>query len=157
MMVVDHINLLGGNPLAGPNDERFGPRFVNMAGAWDAEQSARLRRIAEQQGVALAEGVYAAMLGPSFETPAEVRMLGRLGADAVGMSMVPECLIARHCGMTVIGCAVITNLAQGVEAMGGDTAIVAEPVSHEQTLALAEAAAGAVARLVMGFLEDWDT
>jgi len=168
MMVVDHINLLGANPLAGPNDERLGPRFPDMAGAWDAEQSARLRRVAEQQGVALAEGVYAAMLGPSFETPAEVRMLRRLGADAVGMSMVPECLIARHCGMTVIGCAVITNWAQGVEAAGregahrGSEGSLDEPMSrlnginHEQTLALAGAAAGAVARLVTGFLEDWD-
>ncbi len=152
MMVVDHINLLGANPLTGPNDNAFGPRFPAMAGAWDAGLSARLRRVAARQGVPLAEGVYAAMPGPSFETPAEIRMLARLGADAVGMSMVPECLIARHCGMAVVGCAVITNLAQGEPGL--ETA-EREPVDHERTLAAAGAATAQVARLVAGFLEDW--
>ncbi len=151
MMVVDHINLLGASPLTGPNDDAFGSRFVGMAGAWDAGHAARLRRTAKRQGVALAEGVYAAVPGPSFETPAEVRMLRRLGADAVGMSMVPECLIARHCGLAVVGCAVITNLAQE-DPMPGSAG---EPVDHERTLAMAGAAAATVARLVAGFLEDW--
>jgi xanthosine phosphorylase len=151
MMVVDHINLMGASPLTGPNDGAFGPRFPGLAGAWDAGLSERLRRTAARQGVALAEGVYAAVPGPSFETPAEVRMLARLGADAVGMSMVPECLVARHCGMSVVGCAVITNLAQEAPVPEG----AGDPVDHERTLATAGGAADAVARLVAGFLEEW--
>lgn len=147
MLVTDHLNLLGGNPLIGPHREEWGPRCPDMAAAWDPGLAAVLRNGAARRGLDLAEGVYAAVSGPNFETPAEVRMLRRLGADAVGMSMVPECLVARQGGMKVAGCAVITNLAVGVGA---------EPVDHERTLAAARAAAGDLARLLAGFLEDWN-
>jgi xanthosine phosphorylase len=144
MAIADHINLLGTNPLAGPNEDGFGPRFPSLTDAWDPALRALLRRTAERLGIDLAEGVYAACLGPSFETPAEVKMLKVLGADAVGMSTVPECIIARHCGLRVAGCAVVTNLAVG---LGNG------PVSHDQTLRAASAAASELERLLVGFLE----
>lgn len=101
MAVRDHLNLMGGNPLTGDEDTGAADRFVDMTAAYDAELRARQQTAAARAGLPLAEGVYAAMLGPSFETPAEVRMLARLGADAVGMSVVPECLVARHAGLRV--------------------------------------------------------
>lgn len=145
MAISDHINLLGANPLTGPNDESFGPRFPSLTDAWDPALRARLRRAAVAAGIDLAEGVYAAVPGPSFETPAEIRMLKLLGADAVGMSTVPECIVARHCGLRVAGCAVITNLGVGL----GDG-----PVDHDQTLRAAAAAASDLERLLVGFLDD---
>ncbi|MGQ9367235.1 purine-nucleoside phosphorylase [Azospirillum sp. ST 5-10] len=144
MAIADHLNLLGTNPLVGPNDDAVGPRFPSLVEAWDPELRRRLHAAAAGAGVALAEGVYAAWLGPSFETPAEVRMLRVLGADAVGMSTVPECIVARHCGLRVVGCAVITNLGVGI-ADG--------PVDHGHTLRTAAAAAGDLERLLVGFLE----
>lgn len=144
MLITDHINLLGTNPLVGPNDDAFGPRFPSMTDAWDPELCGRLRDAALGLHIPLAEGVYAAWLGPSFETPAEVRMLTLLGADAVGMSTVPDCIIARHCGLRVVGCAVITNLGVGL----GDG-----PVDHDQTLAAAGAATRDLSRLLTAFLE----
>lgn len=145
MAISDHINLQGTNPLAGPNDDAFGPRFPAMADAWDPALRARLAAAARRAGVALAEGVYCAVLGPAFETPAEVRMIRLLGADAVGMSTVPECIVARHCGMRVVGCAVITNLGVGLDAA---------EVGHEQTLRAAAGAAADLERLVTAFLEE---
>ncbi|WP_448206845.1 purine-nucleoside phosphorylase [Azospirillum sp. sgz302134] len=144
MAISDHLNLLGANPLTGPNDDAFGPRFPSMTDAWDPALRALLRRKALERNIDLTEGVYAAYPGPSFETPAEVRMLKVLGADAVGMSTVPECIIARHCGLRVVGCAVITNLGVGL----GDG-----PVDHDQTLRAASAAASDLERLLVGFLE----
>ncbi|MBP2229335.1 xanthosine phosphorylase [Azospirillum agricola] len=144
MAISDHLNLLGANPLTGPNDEAFGDRFPSMTDAWDPQLRALLRDVAGTLGLDLAEGVYAAYPGPSFETPAEVRMMQRLGADAVGMSTVPECIVARHCGLRVAGCAVITNLGVGL----GDG-----PVDHHQTLSAASAAASDLERLLVGFLE----
>ncbi|SMH60380.1 purine-nucleoside phosphorylase [Azospirillum agricola] len=144
MAISDHLNLLGANPLTGPNDEAFGDRFPSMTDAWDPQLRALLRDVAGTLGLELAEGVYAAYPGPSFETPAEVRMMQRLGADAVGMSTVPECIVARHCGLRVAGCAVITNLGVGL----GDG-----PVDHHQTLSAASAAASDLERLLVGFLE----
>ncbi|HYH19514.1 MAG TPA: purine-nucleoside phosphorylase [Azospirillum sp.] len=146
MIVADHINMLGTNPLVGPNDDAFGPRFPSLTDAWDPALRARLSAAGEALGIPVAEGVYAAWLGPSFETPAEVRMLKLLGADAVGMSMVPECIIARHCGLRVAGCAVITNLGVGL----GDG-----PVDHAHTLRTAAAAAMDLERLLVGFVEGW--
>jgi len=114
MVIDDHINLMGTNPLAGPNDDRFGPRFPDMTEVY----SARLRRIADAAGkelnLLLPHGVYVALLGPSYETPAEIRYLRTIGADAVGMSTVPEALVARHMGMEVLGISCITNMAAGV-------------------------------------------
>ncbi len=146
MLIADHLNLLGGNPLVGPNDGSFGPRFPSLTDAWDPVLRARLRAIAAELGIDVAEGVYAACLGPSFETPAEVRMLKRLGADAVGMSTVPECIVARHCGLRVAGVAVITNLGVGLSD---------EPVDHDHTLRNAAAAAADLERLLTGCLEGW--
>jgi len=146
MVVADHINMLGTNPLVGPNDDAFGPRFPSLTDAWDPDLRARLSAAGAALGIPMAEGVYAAWLGPSFETPAEVRMLKLLGADAVGMSMVPECIIARHCGLRVAGCAVITNLGVGL----GDG-----PVDHAHTLRTAAAAAADLERLLVGFVEGW--
>ncbi|HEY0834195.1 MAG TPA: purine-nucleoside phosphorylase [Azospirillum sp.] len=146
MIVADHINMLGVNPLVGPNDDAFGPRFPSLTDAWDPALRARLSVAGEALGIPMAEGVYAAWLGPSFETPAEVRMLRLLGADAVGMSMVPECIVARHCGLRVAGCAVITNLGVGL----GDG-----PVDHAHTLRTAAAAAVDLERLLIGFVVGW--
>lgn len=144
MTIADHLNLMGGNPLAGPNDEAWGPRFPPLADAYDPALRAVQAGAARDLGLDLAEGVYAAWLGPSFETPAEVRMIRTLGADAVGMSTVPECIVARHCGLRVAATAVITNLGVGLSA---------ETVDHAQTLRAAQAAGGDLQRLVVRFLE----
>jgi xanthosine phosphorylase len=144
MALSDHINMLGVNPLSGPNDDDVGPRFPNMAEAYDPALRGLLRRCAEGLGIALPEGVYLAAHGPSFETPAEIRAFRTLGADAVGMSTVPEVILARHCGLRVAAVSAITNLAEG---MGG------EALSHEQTLKYAAKAAGDLSRLVEAFCE----
>jgi purine-nucleoside phosphorylase len=122
----DHINLQGTNPLVGPNDERFGPRFPDLSAAYSAEFRQTARRVAAQIGVPLEEGVYAGVLGPNYETPAEVRFLRSIGADMVGMSTVTEAIAARHMGIDVLGISVITNVAAGL----GD-----QPIEHEEVLA----------------------
>ncbi len=140
MVITDHINFLGLNPLVGPNNEDFGPRFVPMDDAWDSGLRARVKDAAKRIGVMLHEGVYVAFRGPSFETPAEIRMAQGWGADAVGMSSVPECLIARHCGMKVVGVSCITNMGAGLSD---------EKLSHAHTLANAAKGADAFERLVI--------
>jgi xanthosine phosphorylase len=142
MAIADHINLLGVNPLTGPNDDAIGPRFPSLRDAYDPELRALLHTAADALGIALAEGVYLATAGPSFETPAEIRAFRTLGADAVGMSTVPEVILARHAGLEVAAVSAITNLAEG---MGG------EALSHEQTLRYANAAAGDLMRLIVEF------
>jgi xanthosine phosphorylase len=144
MAIADHINLLGTNPLTGPNDDAVGPRFPSLRDAYDPDLRAVLRAAADAEGVELAEGVYLATAGPSFETPAEIRAFRVLGADAVGMSTVPEVILARHCGLRVAAVSAITNLAEGM----GE-----EPLSHEQTLRHAAVAAGDLARVVVRFCE----
>lgn len=125
MVIDDHINLFGTNPLIGSNDERFGPRFPDMTEVY----SRRLRELAWQaaadRGIALAHGVYAGLTGPSFETPAEIRYLRSIGADAVGMSTVPEAIAARHMGLEVLGISCITNMAAGV---------LPQPLGHEEVI-----------------------
>ena len=125
MLICDHINLSGRNPLVGSNDERIGPRFTDMTKAYDPELRALARKAAEERGIALKEGVYAWFLGPSFETPAEIKMARTLGADAVGMSTVPEVIAAAHCGMRVLGVSCITNMAAGIldQPITGDEVI----------------------------------
>jgi xanthosine phosphorylase len=145
MAIADHVNLLGVNPLTGPNDDAVGPRFPSLRDAYDPELRRRLHAAAGALGVALAEGVYLATAGPSFETPAEIRAFRTLGADAVGMSTVPEVILARHCGLRVAAVSAITNLAEG---MGG------EALSHEQTLRNAQVAADDLTRLIVRFCEE---
>jgi purine-nucleoside phosphorylase len=114
MLIRDHLDFLRDHPLRGPNDDRLGPRFPDMTTAYAPELRALVRDVAAAQGVALSEGVYVAMPGPCYETPAEVRMLQILGADATGMSTVPEVIVARHMGARVIGISCITNQAAGI-------------------------------------------
>jgi xanthosine phosphorylase len=143
MAISDHINLTGVNLLAGPNDDGLGPRFPSLKDAYDPGLLDALRAAASETGVALAEGVYLAVTGPSFETPAEIRAFRTLGADAVGMSTVQETIIARHCGLRVAAISAITNLAEGMSE---------QPLSHEQTLRDAERAAGDLTRLLLNFI-----
>jgi len=143
MLITDHINLSGVNVLAGPNDDAIGPRFPSLRDAYDPDLRARLRAAADELGTTLAEGVYLAVSGPTFETPAEISAFGVLGADAVGMSTVHETAVARHCGLRVAAVSAITNLAEGMSP---------EPLSHEQTLRDAQRAADDLAPLLVKFV-----
>ena len=114
VLVSDHINLQGANPLMGPNDDSLGPRFPDMTDAYSAEARALARSVAQELGIDLAEGVYAAMTGPSYETPAEIRYLRAIGADLVGMSTVPEVIMANYLGMRSLAISCVTNMAAGI-------------------------------------------
>ena len=140
MLITDHINFLGLNPLTGPNDDTIGPRFFSMSDAWDQALCTKIKAVAHKEGITLHAGVYMAFRGPSFETPAEIRMAQVWGADAVGMSSVPDCLIARHCGLKVVGVSCITNLGAGLSD---------ENLTHAHTLQNASRGAAAFERLVM--------
>jgi xanthosine phosphorylase len=144
-LVEDHINLLGQNPLVGPHDAALGPRFPDMSEVYDRDLRVRAQAAAARLGIPLRSGVYLATLGPSFETPAEIRAFRVLGADLVGMSTVPEAISARHCGLKVIGFSIVTNLAAG---------LAEHTLSHEQTLAVAAQAADRLQRLLSGLLEE---
>lgn len=144
--VKDHLNLLGTNPLVGHNDDEWGPRFPPMDNCWDGDLRARLVKTAKAENIPLGQGVLAGLLGPSFETHAEIRMLKVLGADTVGMSMVAENIVARHCGLRCVGVSAITNLAAGL----GD-----EQLSHAHTLAGAKLAEEKMAALVRVFIRDF--
>jgi xanthosine phosphorylase len=137
MMISDHLNFQPGNPLVGPNDESVGPRFVSLENAYDKD----LR----ERNLLVHEGIYLSLLGPSFETPAEIRAYRMLGADAVGMSVVPEVIIARHCGLKVTGLCAITNLAVGLSA---------EKVTHEGTLRFAEVGSRKLIKVITEFVKD---
>lgn len=143
VLIEDHINFSQFNPLIGPNDDSIGPRFPDMTDAYDPQLRAKLEEAARTAGVPVKKGVYIFALGPNFETAAEIRMYGKLGADVVGMSTVPECLVARHCGMKVAGVSIVTNNATG---------IATQPLTHEETLATAERAAEHLAQLLRAFL-----
>jgi purine-nucleoside phosphorylase len=136
MVIDDHINLLGSSPLAGPNDDRFGVRFPDLTNVY----SPRLRRLADEtaaaQGLTLRHGVYVACHGPSYETPAEVRYLRTIGADAVGMSTVPEAIVARHMGIEVLGLSCITNFAAGVQPLNHDEVLETAKRVRETFIAL---------------------
>lgn len=149
MAITDHINLValaGHNPLRGPNEERFGPRFPDMSGAYDTGLLDLLRQAAREQGIPLQEGVYAMVAGPSFETPAEIRLLHRAGADVVGMSTASEVVVARHGGMRVLGVSVITNVAAGLSEGA------ATETSHDHVLQVSRKVAPTLASLLEGVL-----
>jgi xanthosine phosphorylase len=142
MLITDHLNFTWTNPLVGPNDDAWGERFVGLEDAYDPELRARLLRIAAKLEIRLHEGVYCSLLGPLFETPAEIRAYKVLGADAVGMSTVPEVIVARHAGLRVAAISAITNMAVGMSDV---------PIDHAQTLRGAAIAAADLTRLVREF------
>ena len=146
MVIGDHINLTGHNPLIGAEDTRLSQRFVDLSSAYDPAWRALAHRVAAAADITLHEGVYLGLTGPSFETPAEIRMAARLGADAVGMSTVMETIMARAVGRRVLGLSCITNLAAG---LGG-------PISHEEVGIVAARVAGAFATLVRGVIRHYD-
>ena len=143
MAIRDHINLTGLNPLVGPNDDSLGPRFPDLVDAWSPRLRRLLQEAAAASGVALAEGVYAGLLGPNYETPAEVRMLRTLGADAVGMSTVLEAIAARWADLEVCGISLITNHAAG---------ITDEPIAHEDVLRIGAEAGTRLAPVLERFV-----
>jgi inosine/guanosine/xanthosine phosphorylase family protein len=145
VLIEDHINMSGFNPLVGPNDDSFGPRFPEMSMPYDRELRAKLEQAAVQSGVELKKGVYVYVMGPNFETAAEVRMFGLMGGDLVGMSTVPECLVARHAGIKVAGISIVTNHGTG---------IATEVLSHEETLATADQAGRRLEQLLRVFLHN---
>ena len=143
MLIDDHINFSGTSPLMGENDERFGPRFPDMSQAYDAELKQTMLRVAAQTGVAIQRGVYMMFTGPQFETPAEIRFARTIGADAAGMSTVPEVIIARHCGLRICAVSCITNMAAG---------ILDQPLTHQEVMETGERVKETFGRLVDGFL-----
>ena len=143
MLIADHLNLTGRQPLRGANDDALGPRFPDYVDAWSPRLRALMRRAAKEEGIALEEGVYAGLVGPVYETPAEVRMLRTLGADAVGMSTVLEAIAARWSGLELVGVSLVTNQGAGVTG---------DPLSHEEVLAAAADAGPRFTRLVRRFL-----
>lgn len=142
----DHINTMPSTPLVGPNDERFGPRFFSLANAYDRELRQQLHGAAEQLGITLHEGVFVSYPGPNFETAAEIRMMQRMGGDVVGMSVVPEVIAARHCGLKVLAVSAITNMAEGLSDV---------ELSHEQTLKCAAMVTEDFIRLSSQFLKQY--
>ena len=145
MLIADHINMTGCNPLTGPNDDALGERFPDLSAAYDRQLRSLAHAAAARIGFTLREGVYAQMSGPSFETPAEIRMLRSLGADAVGMSTVPEVIVARHGGLKVMGISCITNMAAGV---------LDQPLSHSEVIEAGRAAAGRISQFLQAFVSD---
>ncbi len=144
MLINDHINMLGDNPLVGPNDPALGPRFPDMSVAYDAPLRALARQVALAQGITLREGIYVAVVGPNLETRAEYRMLRALGADVVGMSTVPEVIVARHGGMRVLGFSIITDMCLPDSL---------QEATLEEIVATANAAQPKLTALVRGVLE----
>ncbi len=143
MVMDDHINLLGSNPLVGPNEDAFGARFPDMSEVYSKRLRALADQVAREQGLNLGHGIYVAVHGPSYETPAEIRFLRTIGADAVGMSTVPEAIVARHMGIEVLGLSCITNAAAGV---------LPQPLNHDEVMEVARQVRGAFAALLEGII-----
>ena len=143
MIIDDHINLLGSNPLVGPNDERFGPRFPDMSEVYSMRLRGIADAVARDGGLAVTHGVYLATRGPSYETPAEIRFFRTIGADAVGMSTVPEAIVARHMGLEVLGISCITNMAAGV---------LPGPLAHDEVMETARRVRGSFGALLEGIV-----
>jgi purine-nucleoside phosphorylase len=145
MVIADHLNLTGLTPLGGPNADGLGVRFPDLTNAWDAELRDRLHAAGRAEGVSLEDGVYAGLIGPQYETPAEVRMLRGLGADSVGMSTVLECIAARWAGLKVCGVSLVTNAGAGYTG---------KLLTHEEVLAAGTEAGPRLARVIRRFLAD---
>lgn len=143
VLITDHINLQPGNPLTGPNDETFGPRFYPLDNAYDEDMRHKLLKLASENDIALHQGIYLAVLGPNYETAAEIRAFRLLGADVVGMSTVPEVLVANHCGMKVAVISIITNYATGLSTTSH---------SHEAVVQMASRAAETLNELLKRFI-----
>jgi purine-nucleoside phosphorylase len=143
MVMDDHINLLGSNPLVGPNEEAFGARFPDMTEVYSKRLRALADQVAAEQGLHIGHGVYVAVHGPSYETPAEIRFLRAIGADAVGMSTVPEAIVARHMGVEVLGISCISNAAAGV---------LPQPLNHNEVMEVARQVRGVFAALLEGVI-----
>lgn len=143
MVIRDHLNLTGRTPLLGPNADAMGPRFQDLSAAWDPDLRDQLHAAGRAEGVELADGVYAGLLGPQYETPSEVRMLRGLGADAVGMSTVLECIAARWAGLRVCGVSLVTNAGAGYTG---------EPLTHEEVLAAGAESGPRLARVIRRFV-----
>jgi len=147
MLISDHINLLGANPLSGPNEDRWGPRFLDQTNVYDPELRKKLREAGEYCGIHLVEGVYAAMAGPTYETPAEIRFLRAIGADAVGMSTVPEAIVARHMGVSVAGISMLANSAAGTTG---------KPINHAEVLDMATQMNADLGMLLQRYLDTYE-
>lgn len=145
MLIRDHINLMFRNPLIGPNDPELGVRFPDMSNAYCPQLRQLAHRVAESHDIQLQEGVYTAVMGPSYETPAEIRMIRKIGGDAVGMSTVPEVIVARHAGIRVLGISCISNMAAG---------ILPQPLSHEEVMETANSVKSKFIRLVKGIIRE---
>jgi purine-nucleoside phosphorylase len=145
MIITDHLNMTGDNPLIGPNDEELGVRFPDMSRAYDPEYVALAEKVAASQNLRIQKGVYSAISGPTYMTPSELTMLARLGGDAVGMSTAPEVIAANHAGLRVLGISCITDMAIGDEL---------EPLTHEQVVKVANATRPKFIELVRGFLRE---
>lgn len=143
VLIRDHINLMGGSPLTGPNDERLGPRFPDMTYAYDPEYRQIAREAASSLNIPLFEGVYAAVHGPSYETPAEIQMLSRMGADLVGMSTVPEVIVARHSNIRILAVSCVTNMAAGLSG---------QVINHEEVLETGRRVKGTLLSLLRSVL-----
>lgn len=143
MLITDHINSFGTNPLIGPNDDKFGPRFPDLTQAYDSDYQKLVKEVASELNLTLQEGIYYGTTGPTYETPAEVRMIQTVGGDAVGMSTVPEVIVARHAGMRVIGISCISNLAAG---MG-------EQLNHEDVITVTTKIRSSFKKLIVNILQ----
>ena len=148
VLISDHINLQGSNPLVGPNDEQLGPRFPDMSDAYSKDWRAVAKTVAAELGIELPEGVYAAMLGPSYETPAEIRFLRTIGADLVGMSTVPEVIAANHMGLKCLAISCVTNMAAG---------ILEQKIRHEEVLETGRKVRGTLVRFLRALLPRLET
>ncbi|EGL82488.1 purine nucleoside phosphorylase I, inosine and guanosine-specific [Caldalkalibacillus thermarum TA2.A1] len=144
MLIESHINFMFQNPLIGPNDDELGPRFPDMSQAYTPQLREKAEKVANELGIPLQKGVYVGVTGPSYETPAEIRMFRKMGADAVGMSTVPEVIVAAHCGMEVLGISCISNMAAG---------ILDQPLSHEEVMETAERVKQTFLTLVKGIVK----
>jgi purine-nucleoside phosphorylase len=147
MIITDHINLMGANPLSGPNEDRWGPRFVDQTEVYDVGLRQKLKEAGQYCGIQFCEGIYAAMAGPTYETPAEIRYLRTIGADAVGMSTVPEAIVAKHMGMKVAGLSMLANVAAGISG---------KAINHEEVLDTATQMNADLGMLLQRFFDTYE-